>query len=58
MKQTTGVDLPYFDVLLKQLDSNEKPADDAMGLHVHWGYWDDPRQPDLSIPGIARPPTG
>jgi len=54
MKRTTGVDLPYFDVLLKQLDSNEKPADDALGLHVHWCYWDNPTQPDLSGPGIRK----
>ncbi len=58
MTHAAGVDLPYFDVLLKELGNPDKPADDSLGLHVHWGYWDDPKKPDLSPTGIRRAADG
>ncbi len=38
------VRLPYFDVLLKLLESGNPQIDLAFGRHVHWGYWPQPRQ--------------
>ena len=38
------VRLPYFDVLLKLLESGNPQIDLAFGRHVHWGYWSQPRQ--------------
>ena len=39
--------LPYFDALLKLLDSHPVLAQ-TFGRHVHWGYWENPppRRPD------------
>lgn len=41
---TTSVSLPYFDILLSQLDSGIPALDLAFGRHVHWGFWEDPRR--------------
>ena len=35
------VSLPYFDILLQQLDRGIPALDLAFGRHVHWGYWED-----------------
>jgi ubiquinone/menaquinone biosynthesis C-methylase UbiE len=34
--------LPYFDVLLEKFRQNTPDLEQAFGLNVHWGYWDDP----------------
>lgn len=38
------VDLPYFDLILKQLDKGDQIFEQAFGRHVHWGYWPNPDQ--------------
>ena len=34
--------LPYFDLLLRQLEAGEPAFAEAFGRHVHWGHWSDP----------------
>ncbi|MFO1463913.1 MAG: methyltransferase domain-containing protein [bacterium] len=46
--------LPYFDLLLEQLDRGHAALDLAFGRHVHWGYWEDPRRADGSPEDFAR----
>ncbi|ADE16036.1 Methyltransferase type 11 [Nitrosococcus halophilus Nc 4] len=33
------IQLPYFDLLLAQLDQGNARLELAFGRHVHWGYW-------------------
>ncbi len=42
------VKLPYFDYLLTLLKDNNEAVEKSFGRHVHWGYWEDPKQADLS----------
>jgi len=42
------IDLPYFDILLPELERGEPDARAAFGRHVHWGYWDDSHPADGS----------
>lgn len=35
------VNLPYFDLVLDKKDTEDDPLKDS--LHMHWGYWDDPK---------------
>ncbi|HKY95500.1 MAG TPA: methyltransferase domain-containing protein, partial [Kiloniellales bacterium] len=43
MPAAKGVDLPYFDVLLKELRDGNAAVEEGFGRHVHYGYWEDPR---------------
>ncbi|MFZ9737565.1 MAG: class I SAM-dependent methyltransferase [Prochlorotrichaceae cyanobacterium] len=36
--------LPYFDMLLEQLNLGTPAVQEAFGRHVHWGYWENPGQ--------------
>jgi len=38
--------LPYFDLLLQQLEAGDGRFAEAFGRHVHWGYWPDPLRAD------------
>ena len=42
------VKLPYFDYLLTLLKDNNEAVEKSFGRHVHWGYWEDPKQAALS----------
>ena len=42
------VKLPYFDYLLALLKDNNEAVEKSFGRHVHWGYWENPKQADLS----------
>jgi SAM-dependent methyltransferase len=33
---------PYFDPLLQRISDGDRVATEALGRHVHWGYWTDP----------------
>ncbi|MBW4522656.1 MAG: methyltransferase domain-containing protein [Scytolyngbya sp. HA4215-MV1] len=48
-----NIPLPYFDILLEQLNLGEATVQQAFGRHVHWGYWTHPTQADGSIEGFA-----
>lgn len=39
----TGIQLPYFDYLLSELNRRNPTIEKSFGRHVHWGYWADPR---------------
>lgn len=43
------VQLPYFDYLLASLKSGDELVEKSFGRHVHWGYWDEPKQAALTI---------
>ncbi len=47
------VDLPYFDMLLPQLDRGEQDVCTAFGRHVHWGYWDEAHPANGSLHSFA-----
>ena len=40
--------LPYFDSLLEKLQQEDKTMQQALGEHVHWGYWDNPKTTTIS----------
>ncbi|ABW29655.1 class I SAM-dependent methyltransferase [Acaryochloris marina] len=40
----SALTLPYFDLILKQLDQGDAIFEQAFGRHVHWGYWANPDQ--------------
>ncbi len=35
--------MPYFDYLLAGLDKGSASLEKSFGLHVHWGYWPQPK---------------
>lgn len=35
--------LPYFDQILQRLQAGDQQLERSFGLHVHWGYWPNPR---------------
>jgi len=45
--------LPYFDLLLRQLERDDPAFRDAFGQHVHWGAWADPARADGSVADFA-----
>jgi len=45
--------LPYFDLLLQQLEADDARFGEAFGRHVHWGYWPDSRRADGSLADFA-----
>jgi ubiquinone/menaquinone biosynthesis C-methylase UbiE len=48
------VNLPYFDELLKLLGNGNEAVEQSFGRHVHWGYWGNPQEADLSGAGFAE----
>lgn len=43
--------LPYFDMIFESLE--DESVKQALGKHVHWGYWDDANQADGSFENYA-----
>jgi ubiquinone/menaquinone biosynthesis C-methylase UbiE len=48
------VNLPYFDELLKLLGNGNEAVEQSFGRHVHWGYWENPQEADLSSADFAE----
>jgi ubiquinone/menaquinone biosynthesis C-methylase UbiE len=49
------VQLPYFDYLLALLkDGNNEAVAKSFGRHVHWGYWQTPKQAVLTTEDFAQ----
>lgn len=48
------VKLPYFDIILKQLEEGDPKIEQAFGRHVHWGYWSQPKQALNSLEDFAQ----
>jgi ubiquinone/menaquinone biosynthesis C-methylase UbiE len=49
-----NVHLPYFDILLEELNQGNHEITQAFGRHVHWGYWDNPALADGSVKDFAK----
>lgn len=49
----TPISLPYFDLLLQELDRGNPDLQVAFGRHVHWGYWPDPARAQLTPTAFA-----
>lgn len=47
------ISMPYFDILLEQLQLGNSTVHQAFGRHVHWGYWADPTKADGSVEDFA-----
>jgi ubiquinone/menaquinone biosynthesis C-methylase UbiE len=45
-RMSQAVDLPYFDILLGEIERGKRDITVAFGRHVHWGYWDAQHHPD------------
>ena len=53
-KRTDPVKLPYFDYLLALINQNNSVISQSFGRHVHWGYWENPKQASLSTDDFAQ----
>ena len=49
-----SINLPYFDLVLRQLDSKNREFELAFGRHVHWGYWPDASRADQTAEDYAK----
>ena len=54
MSNPIKVKLPYFDHLLAALKENNADLEKSFGRHVHWGYWEYPKQATLSSDDFAE----
>ncbi len=54
MSSPVKVKLPYFDHLLAALEENNDDLEKSFGRHVHWGYWEHPKQASLSSNDFAE----
>jgi ubiquinone/menaquinone biosynthesis C-methylase UbiE len=52
--QANEVRLPYFDYLLATLKEGNDTVAKAFGRHVHWGYWERPKQAILTSEDFAQ----
>jgi ubiquinone/menaquinone biosynthesis C-methylase UbiE len=52
--QAQKVRLPYFDYLLAALKEGNAAVEKSFGRHVHWGYWEQPKQATLTADGFAK----
>jgi len=48
------VNLPYFDYLLAVLKAGNESVEKSFGRHVHWGYWENPKDAGLSDEAFAE----
>ncbi|MGZ8152628.1 MAG: class I SAM-dependent methyltransferase [Methylovulum sp.] len=48
-KSDSKVKLPYFDYLLTSLKAGDELVEKSFGRHVHWGYWQQPAQANLTV---------
>lgn len=39
----SNINLPYFDLLLKEFNKGNIKVENPSTLHVHWGYWQNPQ---------------
>ncbi|MBD2214945.1 methyltransferase domain-containing protein [Nostoc linckia FACHB-104] len=53
MIKNQSVYLPYFDQLFGEIAQGNTEVIQAFGLHVHWGYWQNPALADGSIDDFA-----
>jgi ubiquinone/menaquinone biosynthesis C-methylase UbiE len=46
--------IPYFDTLFEELASGNIQVESVFGKHVHWGYWIEPKNADISFQSFSR----
>jgi ubiquinone/menaquinone biosynthesis C-methylase UbiE len=46
--------LPYFDFLFSALKDGNEAVEKSFGRHVHWGYWEQPKQATLTVEDFAQ----
>lgn len=51
--RSAKISMPYFDILLDQLNSGEPSVQKVFGRHVHWGYWTNPDEADGTVEDFA-----
>lgn len=51
---SSPVKLPYFDYLLALLKDGNEAVAKSFGRHVHWGYWETPKQATLTTDDFAE----
>ncbi len=54
MNEPTKISLPYFDFLLASLAEHDAELEKSFGRHVHWGYWQQPAQAQLTPDDFAE----
>ncbi len=54
MTKELKVKLPYFDHLLAALQEDNDAVEKSFGRHVHWGYWQQPKQAKLTDDDFAE----
>lgn len=54
MTNQPKVSLRYFDYLLAALKDNNTELEKSFGRHVHWGYWENPKQAQLTGDDFAE----
>lgn len=54
LSQSQIVRLPYFDYLLAALKEGNDAVELSFGRHVHWGYWENPKQAVLTTEAFAQ----
>lgn len=54
MTKPAKVALPYFDHLLALLHEGNPTLEKSFGRHVHWGYWAEPKQAELTDDDFAE----
>ena len=47
-------DMPYVDFVLDEMRSGNPVVSEAWRRDLHWGHWDNPDAPDLSVAGYTR----
>ncbi len=52
--EPVDVRLPYFDYLLAALKEGNENIAHSFGRHVHWGYWEKPKQAALTADDFAQ----
>lgn len=50
----TNVQLPYFDLLIEQINQDNSEVTKAFGRHVHWGYWENENVATGTIEDFAK----
>jgi ubiquinone/menaquinone biosynthesis C-methylase UbiE len=53
MSQDRPIELPYFDFLLEDFRQGNAEIIKCFGLHVHWGYWENPAAANGSVDDFA-----
>jgi ubiquinone/menaquinone biosynthesis C-methylase UbiE len=50
--RSRGPKFPYLHEILNMIENEKSPLREALGLNIHWGYWQDDKNPDFSLKGM------